>query len=130
MKIESGKMVFNSLRNGLNNSHLCPFNLSKSFSRYKYTFTMWWQWPIVTWPNGLNNCLRSFSVASKATFLTINFVELLSLSIFFSTCSSFLARHSCRMRAWPSRTVPWNREREHQKCIVSSKWYGLVWRMK
>lgn len=61
---------------------------------------------VLTWPNGLNSCLRSFSVASKATFFTSNLVELLSFSTFFSTCSSFLAWQSCKISAWPSKTVP------------------------
>lgn len=62
-----------------------------------------------TWPKGPNNCFRSFSVASKATFLTINFVELVSFSIFLGIFSSFLLLQSCKMRACPSRTVPWSK---------------------
>lgn len=85
---------------------------------------------IITWPNELNNCLRSFFVAWKATFLTINFVVLLSFPTFSSAFPS-LEWQSCKIRAWPSKTDPCKKKIKNSLviwlyCRKFDAWYWLV----
>ena len=92
----------------------CAFRLNTGKRREK-----------LTWPNGLNNCLRSFSVASNATLRTSSFVELLSFSFFFVAWPSFFPWHSCKIKACPSRTVPYE-HMGHLACCTSIWAYNAV----